>query len=100
MVYPEDRRHSGSKVITTRTIPGISKRGHEPMPALRHKPVVDTNLGRAQRKSIAGQGWYNYIEILEHGQHVYVIEETAGPTVRKNKRHATARCRSLVHEVN
>ena len=100
MIERKDRRHPGPKVITARTIAGIPKLRHEPVPALRDVPVVDADLGWTRRESIPGQGGYDHVEVLEHRQHVHVIEETAGPAVREDEGHTTARCRTPVHEVD
>src|ERR1700685_4352095 len=87
MVQRQDRRHPGPKVITARTIAGISKLRHEPVPELRDVPVVDADLGWARRETIAGQGGYDHVKVHKQWQHVHVIEETAGPAVRENERH-------------
>src|SRR5437870_4507650 len=67
---------------------------------LRDVSVVDSDLGWAQRESIPRQGGYDHVEVLEHRQHVHVIEETAGPAVREDERHTPAGCRTLVYEVD
>src|SRR5580658_2736008 len=100
MVQRQDRRHPGPKVVTASTIAGIPKLRHEPVPALRDVPIVDADLGWTRRETIPGQGGYDHVEVLEHRQHLHVIEETAGPDVRENERHTPTRCRTLVHKVD
>src|SRR5580704_12438952 len=95
-----DRRHPGPKVITARTIAGIPKLGHEPVPALRDVPVVNADLEWTRRETIPRQGRYDHVKVLEHRQHIHVIEETAGPAVRENERHTPTRSRTLIHQVN
>jgi hypothetical protein len=57
--------------------------------------ATETPVGRAG-ESITGQGGHNNIEVLEHRQHVEVIEESARPPVREDNRHPS----TLVHEVD
>src|SRR4029077_10211354 len=63
-------------------------------------PVVDPDLGWARRESVPGQRGHDHVEVLEHRQHVQVVEETAGPAVCEDKRHTAAGCGALVHEVD
>src|SRR5271165_2984295 len=70
MVQRKDRRHPGPKVITARTIAGIPKLRHEPVPALRDVPVVDADLEWTRRETIPRQGGYDHVEVLEHQRHV------------------------------
>src|SRR5205807_6697900 len=95
-----DRCHPGPKVITARTVAGISKLRHEPVPALRDVPVVDADLGWTRRETISRQGGHDHVEVLEHRQHADVIKETAGPAVRENERHTPTCCRTLVNKVD
>src|ERR1035441_258854 len=95
MVQRKDRRHAGPKVITARAIAGISKLRHEPVPALRDVPVVNADFGWTRRKTIPRQGGYDHVKVLEHRQHVHVVEETAGPAVRENERHTPWRPASM-----
>src|SRR5262249_58338733 len=53
-----------------------------------------------RRETIPWQGVYNNVEVLEHRQHVQVIEETTGPAVREDNRNSPARGSTLVHEVD
>jgi hypothetical protein len=92
MVHCKERRHSRTEVIAARTIAGIPKFGHEPMPALRNVSVVDADLGWARRESIPWQGGHDHVEVLEHRQNVQVVEETAGPAVREDEWHTTTGC--------
>src|SRR5271157_1209443 len=100
MVQRKDRRHPRPKIIAARTIAGIPKLGHEPVPALRDVLVIDADLGWAQRESIAGQGGHDHVEVLKHRQHVHVVEETARPAVREDEGHASAGRGTLVYEVD
>src|SRR5436853_3458374 len=67
---------------------------------LRDVSVVDSDLGWAQRESIPRQGGYDNVEVLEHRQHVHVVEETAGPAVCEDERHTLTRYGTLMHEVD
>ena len=96
----KDRRPPGPKVIAARTVAGIPKLRHEPVPALRDVPVVDAGLGWTRRKSIAGQRGDDHIKVFKHRQYINVIEKTAGPAVREDERQPPARCRRLMHKVN
>src|SRR5215469_10584328 len=100
MVHRKERRHPGTKVIAARSIAGIPEFGHEPVPALRDVAVVDAHLGWAWRESIPRKGGHDYVEVLEHRQHVHVIEETARPPVRQDEGHTAAGRGALVHEVD
>ena len=100
MVHCKQRRHPGTEIIAARTIAGIPQFGHEPVPALRDVPVIDADLRWARRESIPGQRGHDHVEVLEHWQHVQVVEETAGPAVREDEWHTTAGCGALVHKVD
>src|SRR5262245_58162772 len=98
MIHCKERRHPRTEVIAARTMAGIAKFGHEPVPALCDVPVVDADLGWARRESIPWQGGHNHVEVLEHRQHVHVVEETAGPAVREYEWHTIAGYGALVLE--
>src|SRR5947208_2073074 len=98
MVERKECGHPCPKVVAARSIAGIPELGHELMPALRHVAIIDADLGWTRRKSISGQGRYDYVEVAEHRQHVHIVEETARPAVRKDKRYTVAGCRTLAHE--
>src|SRR5881392_381389 len=100
MVDRKERGHSSPKVVAARSITGIPKLGHELMPAFRDVTIIDADLGWTRRKSIAGQGRYDYVEVAEHRQHFDIVEETARPAVREDERHTLAGCRTLPHEVD
>src|SRR5262245_51382180 len=100
MIHCKERRHPRTEVIAARTIAGIPKFGHEPVPALGDVPVVDADLGWARRESIPWQGGHDHVEVLEHRHHVQVVEETAGPAVREDEWHSSAGGGALVHEVD
>src|ERR1700723_1800406 len=89
MVQRKDLRPPPPKVITARTIAGISKLRHEPVPALRDVSVVDADLGWTRRETIPRQRGYDHVEELEHRQHLDVIKETAGPAVGENEWHTS-----------
>ena len=76
MVQRKDRRHPGPEVVAARAIARISKLRHELVPAFRDVSIVDADLGWTRRESISGQGRDDQVEILEHRQHVHVIEES------------------------
>lgn len=38
--------------------------------------------------------------MVEHRQHVHIVEETAGPAVCEDERYFLAGCRALVQEVD
>jgi hypothetical protein len=90
MVKRKEGGYACSEVVAIGAIAGISEHGHEPMPALRDVPIVDADLVRAGRESIAGQGGYDQIEVFEQGQHTDKIEEAAGPAVCEDEREAAA----------
>src|ERR1700750_1853088 len=100
MVEREDCRYPGPEVISDSAVAGISKLGHELVPEFRNVAIVDANLSWAWRESISRQGGYDQVEIIEHRQHIQIIQETAGPAVCKNKRFAPARCRRLIHAMD
>src|SRR5262249_58046889 len=100
MVQCKDRCHPSPKVITTRAVVRIAKFGHELVPALRNVSIVDAYFRWTRRKSIPRQRWYDHIEILEHRQHIHVIEEAAGPAVCEDQRHAPAGFRTLMYEMD
>src|SRR5262245_60197847 len=100
MFHCKEGGHPRTEVIAPRTIAGIPKFLHEPVPALRDVPVVDANLAWARRESIPWQGGHDHVEVLEHRQHVQVVEETAGPSVREDEWHTRAGRSALVHEVD
>src|SRR4051812_37492964 len=85
MVQRKQRRHPGAEVTASRTIAGIPELGHEPVPALRDIPVGNADFWWTRRKTIPRQGGYDHVKVLEHRQHVHVVEETAGPAVRENE---------------
>src|SRR5258708_5317635 len=100
MIERKERSYSSSKIVAARSIAGIPKLGHELMPALRDVAIIDVDLGWTRRKSISGQGRYDYVEVAEHRQHVHIVEETARPAMREDERYTPARCRTLAHKVD
>src|SRR5947209_1457383 len=95
MIERKQSSHAGPKIVAARSIAGIPELGHELMPALRDVAIIDADLGWTRRKSVSGQRRYDYVEVAEHRQHVHIVEETARPAVREDKRHALAGCRTL-----
>jgi len=67
MVQRKDRRHPGPKVITARSIAGIPKLRHEPVPTLGDVPIVDADLGWTRRETIPGQGGYDHVKVPSIG---------------------------------
>src|SRR5262245_15232352 len=98
MVERKQCGHTSSKVVAARSKTGIAKLRHEAMPTLRDVAIIDADLGWTRRKSISWQGRYDYVEVTEHRQHVYIVEETARPAVREDERYTLAGCRALAHE--
>src|SRR5207248_7003209 len=93
-----ERGHSSPKIVAARSIAGIPKLGHELMPALRDVAIIDADLRWTRRKSISGQGRYDYVEVAEHRQHIHIVEETARPAVREDEWHTPAGCSTLANE--
>src|SRR5205823_4224284 len=100
MIERKERSYPSSEIVAARSIAGIPELGHELMPALRNVAIIDADLGWTRRKSISGQGRYDYVEVAEHRQHVHIVEETTRPPVREDERHPLAGCRTLAHEVD
>jgi hypothetical protein len=42
----------------------------------------------------------SFRSILQHRQHLHVIQKTARPAMRQQQRYTSARCRTLVYKVN
>src|SRR5277367_3907839 len=81
MVERKDRRHPGPEVVATRPIARVAKLRHDLVPPFRDVSIVDTDLGWMRRESISGQRRDDQVEIIEHRQHVHIIEESARPAV-------------------
>src|SRR5438094_444921 len=100
MIERKERGHPSSKIVAARSIAGVPELGHEPMPALRDVAIIDADLGWPRRKSISGQGRYDYFEVAEHRQHFDIVEKTARPAVGEDKGHPLAGCRTVADEVD